>query len=199
MDCDSYRLELEHLLERLPERPATAHKGLYGTVLVVGGDYGMAGAAALAAEAALRCGAGLVRVATRPEHGGAGGPHTRGDALGVLSGQELAPLIESADVLVVGPGLGRSTWSEQLLQVASASGKPMVLDADGLNLLAEGRVVAGERRENRVLTPHPGEAARLLATSTADIQADRFDAVRRLVQRFGGNGRAQGQWQPHRR
>lgn len=187
VDCDSYRLELEHLLERLPERPATAHKGLYGTVLVVGGDYGMAGAAALAAEAALRCGAGLVRVATRPEHVAALVARTpEAMPLGVLSGQELAPLIESADVLVVGPGLGRSTWSEQLLQVASASGKPMVLDADGLNLLAEGRVVAGERRENRVLTPHPGEAARLLATSTADIQADRFDAVRRLVQRFGG-------------
>ena len=166
--CDSRRLELEALLERLPARPATAHKGLYGTVLVVGGDYGMAGAAALAAEAALRCGAGLVRVATRPEHVAALVARTpEAMPLGVRSGQDLAALVESADVLVVGPGLGQSPWSEQLLQVAAASGKPMVLDADGLNLLAAGGPVAERRRDNWVLTPHPGEAARLLDCSTA--------------------------------
>ncbi len=186
VDCDSYRLELEHLLERLPTRPAAAHKGLYGTVLVVGGDYGMAGAAALAAEAALRCGAGLVQVATRPEHVAALVARTpEAMPIGVQSGQELAALVESADVLVVGPGLGQSPWSEQLLQVAAASGKPMVLDADGLNLLARGRVIDG-RRDNWVLTPHPGEAARLLGCSTAAIQADRFAAVRQLQQRYGG-------------
>jgi len=187
VDCDSRRLELEALLERLPPRPATAHKGLYGTVLVVGGDYGMAGAAALAAEAALRCGAGLVRVATRPEHVAALVARTpEAMPLGVRSGQDLAALVESADVLVVGPGLGQSPWSEQLLQVAAASGKPMVLDADGLNLLVAAGAVTERRRDNWVLTPHPGEAARLLECTTAQVQADRFDAVRRLQQRYGG-------------
>ena len=187
VDGDTDRLELESLLQRLPARPATAHKGLYGTVLVVGGDHGMAGAAALAAEAALRCGAGLVRVATRPEHVAALVARTpEAMPVGVVSGQELAPLVASADVLVVGPGLGQSTWSEQLLQVAAASGKPMVLDADGLNLLAAGRVIAETRRDNWVLTPHPGEAARLLECTNAEVQADRFDAVRRLQQTYGG-------------
>jgi hydroxyethylthiazole kinase-like uncharacterized protein yjeF len=187
VDCDTRRLELESLLERLPARPATAHKGLYGTVLVVGGDYGMAGAAALAAEAALRCGAGLVQVATRPEHIAALVARTpEAMPVGVRSGQDLAALVESADVLVVGPGLGQSSWSEQLLQVAAASGKPMVLDADGLNLLAAGRVISESKRDNWVLTPHPGEAARLLGCANAEIQADRFDAVRRLQQTYGG-------------
>ena len=187
VDCCGQRLELEAMLERIPARPATAHKGLYGTVLVVGGDYGMAGAVVLAAEAALRCGAGLVRVATRPEHVAALVARIpEAMPLGVQSGQELAALVESADVLVVGPGLGTSPWSEQLLQVAAASGKPTVLDADGLNLLAEGRAIAERHRDNWVLTPHPGEAARLLGCTTAQVQADRFEAVRQLRQRFGG-------------
>jgi NAD(P)H-hydrate epimerase len=183
-DCS--RLELEPLLERIPERPANAHKGLYGTVLVIGGDHGMAGAAAMAAEAALRCGAGLVRVATRPEHVAALVARTpEVMPRGVESGDDLDPLLESADVLVVGPGLGQSPWSEYMLQRAADSGKPMVLDADGLNLLAAGKIGQGAR-DNWVLTPHPGEAARLLETGNADIQADRFGAARALQQRFGG-------------
>lgn len=187
VDCDSHRLELEPLLQRLPARPATAHKGLYGTVLVVGGDHGMAGAAALAAEAALRCGAGLVKVATREEHVAALVARTpEAMPLGVRSGQELAALVASSDVLVVGPGLGQSPWSEQMLQVAADSGKPMVLDADGLNLLARGRVITRQRRANWVLTPHPGEAARLLDCATVQVQADRFAAARRLQQHYGG-------------
>ncbi len=185
--CDCSRLELEPLLERLPPRPAAAHKGMFGNVLIVGGDCGMAGAAAMAAEAALRCGSGLVRVATRPGHVAALVARTpEVMPRGVESGQELASLLDAADVLVVGPGLGQSTWSEQLLQAAAASGKPMVLDADGLNLLAAGRVVDDRVRDNWVLTPHPGEAARLLDSTTADVQADRFAAARALQQRYGG-------------
>ena len=184
-DCS--RLELEALLERLPPRPATAHKGMYGTVLIVGGDHGMAGAAAMAAEAALRCGAGLVRVATRPEHVAALVARTpEVMPLGVSSGEDLEPLLAAADVLVVGPGLGQSPWSEHLLHMAAASGKPMVLDADGLNILAAGRQVENHQRDNWVLTPHPGEAARLLDISTAEVQGDRFAAARALQQRYGG-------------
>lgn len=181
------RLALEPLLQRLPARPATAHKGFYGTVLVVGGDYGMAGAVALAAEAALRCGAGLVQVATRPEHVAALVARTP-EAMprGVSSVSELAPMLAAADVLVAGPGLGQSPWSIELLQFALACGKPLVLDADGLNLLASGAVGDINRTDNWILTPHPGEAARLLSCATAAVQADRFAAVEALQARYGG-------------
>jgi hydroxyethylthiazole kinase-like uncharacterized protein yjeF len=183
------RLELEALLARLPQRPASSHKGSYGSVLVVGGDKGMAGAVAMAAEAALRCGAGLVRVATRVEHVPALVTRTpEVMAHGVATIADIIPLIESSDVLVVGPGLGQSPWSEQMLAAALACGKPMVLDADGLNLLMrndETREKAGVR-DNWVLTPHPGEAARLLGLSSGAIQADRFAAAQQLQQRFGG-------------
>ncbi len=180
-------LDLATLLEQFPARPGQSHKGSYGTVLVIGGDYGMAGAAALAGEAALRTGAGLVRVATQPEHVPAIVARTPElMARGVSSGLELMSLVDAADILVVGPGLGQSHWSEQLLQVAAESGKPMVLDADGLNLLAQGRVVAQTARDNWLLTPHPGEAARLLSLDTAQVQADRFATARMLRERFGG-------------
>ncbi len=181
------RLELAPLLQRLPPRPATAHKGLYGTVLIVGGDHGFAGAAALAAEAALRCGAGLVQVATRAEHVAAivaRTPEVMPRA--VHDGDDFAPLLAAADVLVVGPGLGLSAWALELLQLALASGKPAVLDADALNLLAAGVLVDTPPCAPRVLTPHPGEAARLLACTTADVQADRFAAVLALQRRYGG-------------
>ena len=178
---------LSQALSSLAPRPAAAHKGLYGTVLVVGGDHGMAGAALLAAEAALRSGAGLVRAATRPEHVAAMvGRRPEIMAVGVDSGPQLVPWVDGADVLVVGPGLGRSSWSEQLLQVAADSGKPLVLDADGLNLLAGGTPVAVQPVGNRVLTPHPGEAGRLLGSTSAAVQEDRFAAVRELQRRYGG-------------
>ena len=182
--ADTWRLSFEPLLEALPPRPASAHKGLYGTVVVVGGDYGMAGAAALAGEAALRCGAGLVRVATRPEHVAALVARTPElMPMGVESGEDLQPLLDAADVLVVGPGLGQSPWAQYLLQAAMNSGKPVVLDADGLNLLAAGKAKV---RPGMIITPHPGEAARLLGLGNADVQGDRFAACRALQQKVGG-------------
>jgi len=189
VDSGCARLELDALLELLPRRPASSHKGSFGSVLVVGGDTGMAGAAAMAAEAALRCGAGLVRLATHAEHVPAVVARTpEVMAHPVTTIRDLTPLLESSDVLVVGPGLGRSSWSEQMLWAALDSGKPVVLDADGLNLLAAAEVtgVRAGVRANWVLTPHPGEAARLLGVSTAQVQADRFAAAAQLQQRFGG-------------
>lgn len=184
-DCE--RLDLTDLLDALPPRQRTAHKGLFGHVMVIGGDSGMGGAVLMATEAAARCGAGLISAATRPEHVSAvlaRRPEIM--VAGVTSGQALEPLLEKPTVLVVGPGLGRSAWSEQMLQQATLSGLPLVLDADALNLLAEGRVVREPRRDNWVLTPHPAEAARLLNITTADVQRDRFAAVRALQQRYGG-------------
>jgi NAD(P)H-hydrate epimerase len=183
----SQRLCLHDLQARLGARPRDAHKGDCGHVLVVGGDYGYAGAALLAAEACARSGAGLTSVATHAEHIAA--MVARRPELmvcPVTSGQTLAPLLARPSVLVVGPGLGRSPWSEQLLQQACRVDVPLVLDADGLNLLAEGRVIAPEPRANRVLTPHPGEAARLLGCTVAAVQADRFAAAAELQRRLGG-------------
>jgi NAD(P)H-hydrate epimerase len=126
-----------HLLvpDALPARPRSAHKGDSGHLLVVGGDHGMAGAIRLCGEAALRAGAGLVSVATHAGHVSAlnaGRPELM--AHGVDGPQALAPLLERADVLAIGPGLGRSAWGHALWLTALDAGLPLVLDADGLNI-----------------------------------------------------------------
>lgn len=185
----SYRLQRELLMEALSPRRADAHKGGFGHVLVIGGDHGFGGAAAMAAEAALRSGAGLVSVATRPEHVPAllsRRPELMVSA--VNSGQELQSLLNgersSPTVLVVGPGLGRTPWSEQMLQQALAAKLPMILDADALNLLSEGRLTIPSDKSQWVLTPHPGEAARLLGGSISSVQANRFQSVQALYEKF---------------
>ena len=182
----AFRTDSEDLVKLLPPRRRSSHKGLFGHVLVIGGDHGMGGAALMAAEAATRSGAGLVSLATRPEHVTAA--LTRAPEVmvtGVNSGQDLQPLLERPDVLVVGPGLGQSAWADQLLQQALSSGLPLVLDADALNLLQR-RPSGSIGGHDWVLTPHPGEAARLLGWSTDAVQQDRFRAVRELQARFGG-------------
>jgi len=181
------RLRLNEQQSSLPRRRRCAHKGDFGHVLVVGGDRGMAGAAVLAVQAATRVGAGLTSCATRPEHITAvinRSPEVM--ARGVVSGQELEPLLERATILVVGPGLGQGAWGQQLLQQVSRQDKPLVVDADALNLLAAGKIVGDNHRDNWILTPHPGEAARLLGCNTAEIQQDRFAAVQALQRRYGG-------------
>jgi NAD(P)H-hydrate epimerase len=167
----------------LGPRARDAHKGDNGHVLAIGGDHGTAGAIRLCGEAALRSGAGLVSVATRGENLFAlNSARPELMAHGVHGPQELEPLLARATVLAVGPGLGQGAWGHALWLTALDSGKPLVLDADGLNLLA---------REPRcfttpaVLTPHPGEAARLLGKSTAEVQLDRFASARELAQRYG--------------
>ncbi|MEZ5482500.1 MAG: NAD(P)H-hydrate dehydratase [Porticoccaceae bacterium] len=189
VDPAAEMLDLTDLLAALPARKADAHKGDFGHVMVIGGDHGYGGAVAMAAEAALRVGAGLVSVATRPEHVApilARRPELM--VKGVASGQELEPLLENGPtVLIIGPGLGQSPWSEQMLQKAVASGLPMVVDADALNMLGKGLLASnggGLETDHWILTPHPGEAARLLGVSNAEVQGDRFAAVQRLQQRF---------------
>ena len=167
----------------LAPRPRSAHKGYYGHVLVAGGDYGFAGAACMAATAAARVGAGLVSVATRPEHAWAlpvAQPELM--ARGVAAAADLKPLLERATVVALGPGLGQSDWSQRLLARILDTDKPLVVDADALNLLAREPAA----RANWVLTPHPGEAARLLGCTAAEVQADRFACVRALQSRYGG-------------
>lgn len=164
-------------------RPPDAHKGDFGHVLVVGGAPGMAGAARLAAEAAARSGAGLVTVATDAAHAAvlnAGRPELMVRAAG--DRDDLSPLLARATQVLVGPGFGRSDWSRRLFAQVLDSGLPLVVDADALNLLAGDPL----RRSDWVLTPHPGEAARLLQTTTVAVQQDRFGAVRALHERYGG-------------
>jgi ADP-dependent NAD(P)H-hydrate dehydratase / NAD(P)H-hydrate epimerase len=167
----------------LPRRDRCSHKGDYGHVLIVGGDRGYSGAARLAGEAALRVGAGLVSVATRAEHAGLMNL-SRPELMchGVNTADQLAVLLEKASVVVVGLGLGQSNWAKELFSTALNSQKKMVIDADGLNLLARSPVV----NPDWILTPHPGEAARLLNCSTAEIQRDRFSSVLSLQAKYGG-------------
>src|SRR5690606_38097235 len=147
----------EPLLDRaLPRRPRSMHKGANGRLLLVGGGRGMPGAIRLAAEAALRVGAGLVYVATHAEHVAAG-PSGRPEIIchGVENASDLDPLLQSVDAVVLGPGLGRSEWAHALWKCVLETRLPLVVDADALNLLA----AEPRERNGWVLTPHPGEAA----------------------------------------
>jgi len=179
-------LDIGELLHTLAPRAIDAHKGDFGHVLVVGGDNGFGGAVTMSAQMAARSGAGLVGVATQSGHISA--IITRQPeimALGVDSGLALAPLLDKPTVLVVGPGLGQSAWSEQLLLHSLAADKPMVLDADALNLLAKG-VFSLPESGHWVMTPHPGEAARLLGQSIEQVQSDRVAAAKALQKQYGG-------------
>lgn len=167
----------------LPRRRRASHKGSFGHVLVVGGGPGMPGAVRLAGESALRVGAGLVTVAVAPENVAAisaGCPELIVVGLDV---SQFAELLSRADVVAIGPGLGRSAWAWEVLGVTVAAGKPLVVDADALNILAEDPSL---RADHWILTPHPGEAGRLLGTETAAVQADRLDALEKLCRRYGG-------------
>lgn len=167
----------------LPRRQRSGHKGDYGHVLIVGGGEGMPGAVRLAGEAALRCGAGLVSIATHPSHASllvASRPELMSH--GVADAGDLEPLLQRADVVAFGPGLGQSDWARALYARVAALSRPTVWDADALNLLAE----EPHSADNRVITPHPGEAGRLLGLSAADVQADRAGALVALQARYGG-------------
>jgi NAD(P)H-hydrate epimerase len=177
-------LDMAAFAHRLAPRARSAHKGQFGHVLVIGGEQGMSGAVRLAGEAALRVGAGLVSVATRAAHAGlVSQARPELMAHGVESARELRGLWGKANMLAIGPGLGQGDWGKTMFGAALDSGKPLVLDADALNLLARDPV----KREDWVLTPHPGEAGRLLDCSSAEIEADRIAAVRELQSRFGGS------------
>jgi NAD(P)H-hydrate epimerase len=177
-------------------RRADAHKGVFGHVLVLGGSTGKSGAPGLAAWGALRAGAGLatvvapwgclsaarlpLEVMTAPL---GGGPECREWAEGLW--EEAAGSVARASALVVGPGMGTGPGAKAFLgRLLTADGSPAVLDADALNLVASDPDLWRARRRQTVLTPHPGEASRLLGSSAAAVQADRVGAARELVERF---------------
>jgi hydroxyethylthiazole kinase-like uncharacterized protein yjeF len=171
----------------LPPRSRAAHKGDFGHVLVVGGGPGMPGAAQLCAEAALRSGAGRVSLATHPDHA-ALIPIARPELMsyGIASANDLSVLLETADVVAFGPGLGQSEWAHELYTLLADYEGLVVWDADALNRLASADSPLPSSPMMRVITPHPGEAARLLATDPTAIQGDRPAALAQLVEKYGG-------------
>lgn len=177
------RLVFEDFVERLQPRHRNTHKGNYGHVVVIGGNYGYAGAVIMAGMAAMRVGAGLVTVATRPEYVAAVTAHCPElMCVGIENPADLLSLLDRASVKVLGPGLGTSDWSYAIWETAVHYPVPTVIDADGLNLLAK----FPHYSENWILTPHPGEAARLLQVNTEQVQRDRFAAIHLLQKNFGG-------------
>ncbi|AZD58579.1 NAD(P)H-hydrate dehydratase [Pseudomonas chlororaphis subsp. aurantiaca] len=169
-------------LPRLAARSPSAHKGQFGHLLLIGGDRGFGGAALLCAESALRSGAGMVSLATRSEHVAAAlarVPEVM--TLGADSANQLMGLLEQASIIVAGPGLGQAAWGRSLLSAAANAPRPQVWDADALNLLAKGGLTLPP---GSVITPHPGEAARLLGISTEQVQADRPAAAQALSKKY---------------
>lgn len=177
------RLNLEKDGARLAPRERTGHKGLYGHLVIIGGDIGMSGAVRIAAEAGARVGSGLTSIATRASHSALLNL-TRPELMchSVENPEDLNPLLQHANVLSIGPGLGQSNWAKALFQKSIEANLPMVVDADALNLLSENHL----NYDNWILTPHPGEAGRLLNCSSAEIQADRYSAIQKIQNIYGG-------------
>lgn len=184
------KLQYDAIRLLLARRDRDAHKGDFGHVLVVGGNAGFGGAALMAAMSAARTGAGLVSVATHPAHSSA--LLARCPELMVKAIHESADLVgvmEQASVIVLGPGLGQDEWAQgclnKVLSILSSQPRPLLLDADALNLISQGKTPENLGKiAQLVLTPHPGEAARLLACTTSQVQQDRVAAVQRLQAMF---------------
>ncbi|MDH5408046.1 MAG: NAD(P)H-hydrate dehydratase [Gammaproteobacteria bacterium] len=177
------QLDYTDLIQHLAPRSRSSHKGQHGHVLVIGGEQGFTGALQLAGEAALRTGAGLVSLATRAAHASViNTDRTELMSHGIETAAQLKPLLAKASVIAVGPGLGQSDWAQALFNAALESELPLVVDADALNLLA----ADPRSQSNWILTPHPGEAARLLGQTSQQVQADRFAAAREIQSKYGG-------------
>jgi ADP-dependent NAD(P)H-hydrate dehydratase len=189
-------LERIESIPGLPPRPTDSHKGRYGTVLVIAGSREMAGAAALTGASALRSGAGLVRVAcpavVQPTVASFEPSYMTyplaDDGEGMIRLEPAIPALERlighADVVAVGPGLGQSEQIRGLIRwLIESTDKPLVIDADGLNVLGSQIELLSRLTRPVVLTPHPGEFARLVGTTVAEVQADREGSAARLAGR----------------
>jgi len=177
------RIDYLRVKKLLTPRPRYLHKGDCGHVLIVGGEKGFTGAVRMAGEAAARVGAGLVSIATRAEH--AAGLNTSRPELmchGVEAEPQFQELAELATMIAIGPGLGQGDWSKKMLAFALESGLPLVMDADALNLLSQNI----QKRDDWILTPHPGEAGRMLGKAVSEVESDRFAAVEGLANIVGG-------------
>ena len=172
---------------QLRKRTPNSHKGDYGSIIIAGGDNGMLGAALLAGRAALRCGSGRVTVLSTDRHVDMPAlhcPELMSQCIENESG--FSRLCDQSDVVVIGTGLGLSDWSRRIFAALIDWQKPLVIDADGLTLLAELHREKPRKNDHWILTPHPGEAATLLGCTTAEVQKDRIGAVLAIVEQFGG-------------
>lgn len=184
-------LTVEAMRDALPARDPSGHKGTFGRVLILGGSEGMTGAAILAARSAVRSGTGLVYCAYPRPLGVVMESQLvepvkiplAGDSPWFVGSQARGAIEEAArvDAVALGPGLGlRPETGKFVRTVAREISKPLVIDADALNLLAEDLSVLRNRDAPTIITPHPGEAGKLLGCSTAQVQSDRLGAARRL-------------------
>ena len=183
---DILKCDIADFRSDLSPRGLGNHKGNHGRLLVIGGDEGMAGALRIAGEGALRAGAGLVSVLTRLENCSqvqSGRPELMVRGIEESDMRDVLPeRLEWASVIAIGPGLGKHDWGRRLLNTTIEQEVPVLVDADGLNLLAE----APKQNSKWILTPHPGEAASLLACTVPEVENDRFHAVAELQRKYGG-------------
>ncbi|KMT64408.1 bifunctional ADP-dependent NAD(P)H-hydrate dehydratase/NAD(P)H-hydrate epimerase [Catenovulum maritimum] len=178
-------VELNQIKHLLKPRKRNSHKGTFGHLVCIGGDKGMSGAIKLTAEAALRTGAGKVTVLTHPDNVNlvaASSPELIVYGVNGIT-SEVKRLVAAADAIAIGPGLGKTGWANGLMQLIAESDVAKVVDADGINWLAEHKL----KNQNWILTPHPTEAARLLDQSTANIQANRFATAVEIQAKYGGS------------
>ncbi len=168
----------------LPQRKADAHKGTFGSVAILGGDTGMVGAVLLASRAALHCGAGRIYAAMLCKNAPA--VDMLHPEIMLRSVTDIAKLPQ-LNCVVIGPGLGQSEAASDILEFWLARDVPLLLDADALNLISMHPRLAGMAKERiaaTVITPHPGEAARLLEVSTEYIQQNRTEIALQLAKVF---------------
>ena len=184
-------LSLAFLRSNLKQRAVDAHKGNFGHVLIIGGNYGYAGAVLMAGEACARMGAGLTSILTRPEHIAAivsRQPEIMAHGIGIDNAHEAQHLIASASHIIIGPGLGQDEWARDHLYQVVKTNKPIIFDADALNLIADDAEYFQQLQKSEsndwIFTPHPGEAARLLQTDNQAIQADRSKSLMVLHQHY---------------
>ncbi len=180
-----YKFDDDNFSKLIPPRKITAHKGDFGHVLIVGGDYNMGGSVIMAAEAAFRGGAGKVTVLSRREHFIA----LLARLPNVMTCEancedDLIEIVKNKTVIAFGMGIGNSGWEEELFNFFMNYNPaiPKIIDADGLNILAKKQI--NYNLENAILTPHPKEAANLLATTTEEIKNDRELAIKKLQKKY---------------
>jgi len=167
----------------LPPRKESGYKNKYGHVLVIGGNLGYPNAARLAGEAAARTGAGLVSVATHPDNVAAVASGCASLMVnGIYEPGDLSDLLNKANVIALGPGLGQDKWAQKIFARVIETNKPLVVDADALHLLSKNP----SKCDHWVLTPHPGEAAQLLACSSQDIQLNRSSSALAIQEQYSG-------------
>jgi len=175
--------DADALIANLPKLSNVAHKGDHGHLLLVGGDYGFGGAILMAAMAAARCGAGMLTILTRAAHIAPILTQCPEAMIRSILGAEdpaLSKILENVNAVVIGPGLGQEDWGRGLLAAIAKTDLPLLVDADALNILA----AQGVGKEQWVLTPHPGEAGRLLGVATAEVQEDRYTAAAAIQKQY---------------